>query len=564
MLLVKKYLILMSCILLVFLLNTSLVRAQNDGQAKLDEATEKKLDANTPEKLAEVIRLCEEALDAGLNEGNQRIAKQVLAASALQLSQTLFQDLPAIASNRRALTIKRREIMSNLEKAVANNPELSEAFLLLARLEAIPGGSREKAIDYMTKAIELLKDKPVDQSQAYLLRAAIQEDEAEQLADLKAAIEADPTNEAAWQTRLRMLIAVGKFEQARQDAESLLQNDPDNRLALETAVDSLLQLRREADAIALLNPRIEKDPENGDLRRMRGRAYALSDEDEKALADLNKAIELDPRDHQSLILRGQIYFDMGESEKASRDISDSLLIEPQSVQGIWMRAMVASREQRYADAIADVEMLVRAIPSNVEWILVLANFYQLDNRPRLAIRLMDELIRQQPDNWRALRMRGDAKLSINEHSLAIADYEAATKLMEESREVEDARSRASDDDYSGLLNNLSWVLATSPKDELRDGAKALEMALKACEATDYKEAHILSTLAAAYAETGDFENARKWSGKAVELGAAEEHAQLDQLKAELESYEKNEPWREKQETEENKAPLVAPAETIDT
>jgi tetratricopeptide (TPR) repeat protein len=100
---------------------------------------------------------------------------------------------------------------------------------------------------------------------------------------------------------------------------------------------------------------------------------------------------------------------------------------------------------------------------------------------------------------------------------------------------------------SGLLNNLAWVLATSPEDELRDGQRALELATKACELTDYEEAHILSTLASTYAELGDFDTAVKWSEKAVEAGEGETK---NQLKEELESYREQKPWREKQETKE--------------
>ena len=90
----------------------------------------------------------------------------------------------------------------------------------------------------------------------------------------------------------------------------------------------------------------------------------------------------------------------------------------------------------------------------------------------------------------------------------------------------------------------------------------------AAELSDFNEAHILSTLAAAYAEVGDFPKAIEWSTKSVDLGSGteeeEEHAQLDQLKKELDSYKAGKAWREKQETEENTVPILSPEDLIDT
>jgi tetratricopeptide (TPR) repeat protein len=133
----------------------------------------------------------------------------------------------------------------------------------------------------------------------------------------------------------------------------------------------------------------------------------------------------------------------------------------------------------------------------------------------------------------ALRGRGDALLSVAKQKEAIADYEQVLKVEPE---------------HSGTLNNLAWVLATSPHDKLRDGRRAIELATKACELTEYKAPHILSTLASGYAETGDFENAKKWSKKAVELGKGTDV--VEQLQKELESYEQKKPWREEQKVEE--------------
>ncbi len=104
-----------------------------------------------------------------------------------------------------------------------------------------------------------------------------------------------------------------------------------------------------------------------------------------------------------------------------------------------------------------------------------------------------------------------------------------------------------DDDH--VLNNLAWLLATSPDAKLRNADRAIKLAKKACELTDYEQSHVLSTLAAGYAEKGDFATAVKWSKKAVDLGEGEIK---EQLKEELKSYQQGKPWREKPEPEDDK------------
>jgi cytochrome c-type biogenesis protein CcmH/NrfG len=66
-----------------------------------------------------------------------------------------------------------------------------------------------------------------------------------------------------------------------------------------------------------------------------------------------------------------------------------------------------------------------------------------------------------------------------------------------------------------LLNLLARILATTPDDDVRDGARALALALQANESTDFKDCLTLDTLAAAYAEVGDFTKATATSETAA-------------------------------------------------
>ena len=156
-------------------------------------------------------------------------------------------------------------------------------------------------------------------------------------------------------------------------------------------------------------------------------------------------------------------------------------------------------------------------------------YYLINKQPHEAISEYDDMLLLDPENFLALRSRADAYLNVGKHQEAIADFEKALKI-----EPEDTT----------ILNNLAWVLATSPDEKLRDGKRAVELATKACELTDYKLPHILSTLAASFAESGNFDNAVEWSQKAVDMDDPEN---AEQLAKELQSYQKKEPWRERQD-----------------
>jgi tetratricopeptide (TPR) repeat protein len=226
-------------------------------------------------------------------------------------------------------------------------------------------------------------------------------------------------------------------------------------------------------------------------------------------------------------------------------------------EAIITRSMLAARKDKWADAIADMQILLQSDPTNSEYRLRLATYCVGDKRPRKAIEVLTGIIDgissdadkdQQEVKGDAFRARGDALLSVGKHAEAVKDYEASLKI---------------DPEDTGVLNNLAWVLATSPDDGVRNSKRSVELGLKACELTKYEKPHILSTLAAGYAEGGDWETAIKWSSKANELGSKDQEVD-EQLKKELQGYKEKKPWREKQEIEENSKPLGRSKSDLET
>jgi tetratricopeptide (TPR) repeat protein len=90
--------------------------------------------------------------------------------------------------------------------------------------------------------------------------------------------------------------------------------------------------------------------------------------------------------------------------------------------------------------------------------------------------------------------------------------------------------------YVCMVN--SWILATCPADEFRDGPRAVELAMKAYEQNP-NDLNVLDTLAAAYAEAGDVEAAVQWSERALELAPDNK-----ELIEHLDCFRDGRPWRE--------------------
>jgi serine/threonine-protein kinase len=120
--------------------------------------------------------------------------------------------------------------------------------------------------------------------------------------------------------------------------------------------------------------------------------------------------------------------------------------------------------------------------------------------------------------------RGDAKRRTGDAEGAIVDYAHAIEI---------------DPKLAAAYNKLAWALATAEQPSVRDGQRAVETALKACELSEWKNPAYVDTLAASFARAGNFGDAVKWQHRALEssrLANDEKSAQRLRL------YEEGKPW----------------------
>jgi Flp pilus assembly protein TadD len=117
---------------------------------------------------------------------------------------------------------------------------------------------------------------------------------------------------------------------------------------------------------------------------------------------------------------------------------------------------------------------------------------------------------------------------------AVAHYEIALK---------------SDPNSVFAQSNLAWLLSTNPDDSLRNGPRAVELALRLNRIANQTSPSILRTLAAAYAEAGLFEKAAEAARAGADLAQVQgQHSFAARLERDIDLYRQHLPLRDRETT----------------
>jgi Tfp pilus assembly protein PilF len=169
---------------------------------------------------------------------------------------------------------------------------------------------------------------------------------------------------------------------------------------------------------------------------------------------------------------------------------------------------------------------IRANPSSVSYVrrgVIWMSKKEYD----LAMADYNEAIRLDPRNETAYLDRGVVWEIKKEYGKAIADYNEAIRL---------------DPNNAMAYNNRAWLQATCPDAKYRDGRRAFNDASHAYRLTVGKHAHKIGTLAAAYAECGDFDAAIMWQQKSQRMYTADADRKEGLVRLEL--YRAKKPYRQ--------------------
>lgn len=506
---------------------------ENSADDLLNLATEVKLSAGSILDLTKVIAYCDEAEKKGLEGESLEYCKQLKLSSRLErglaLAKIFMDDTVTVDKYPNGWLVIRSMALDDLEASVEEFPDLALAQLAIGRLQMLPEGDREKARTALDAAIELTRDSSPDiYVEALKYRALTEDDVDRTLAYLKDAVALEPDNAELYNLLALCYAETRQEEKALETIGRALEIDGENPRYKKTEASVLAALGRKDEAIKLYDEADSAEEKTLITQLERGQFLVTIGAYDEAIELYSNLIEEMPLP-TIFYLRASARLQKKEYADALKDVNRAIGMNPGFPEALRLKAMIYIQQERYGDAVPLLEKIRRQDPDDDGITSQLAYTMAQDNDFTGGMAKIDALLETYPDSLPLLRGKADIYLMYGRWQDAAGVYE---KIL------------ADHPQDAGSLNNYAWLLATCPDDAVRDGAKALDLATRAAEATNFRETYILSTLAAAYAESGDFENARKYARMGVELAEKENDDRIDEFRKELDSYVNEKPWRE--------------------
>jgi len=159
----------------------------------------------------------------------------------------------------------------------------------------------------------------------------------------------------------------------------------------------------------------------------------------------------------------------GDVAGAKRDLDAALQADPTFWPALFVRAQIFAGQGKYDLAIQDCNEALRQYPTFVDASLLRATINSLFGKYPEALKELNYVISLHPQRvilGRALKQR-------------------------------------------------AWLQATCPNPAFRNGQQAIKDAKAACSISEWRDENTIDTLAAAYAETGDFDSAVRYAAQAL-------------------------------------------------
>ena len=304
----------------------------------------------------------------------------------------------------------------------------------------------------------------------------------------------------------------------------------ENNWLAHNTIGSILEKKGQFnEAITHYQEAIRLKPDYAEARYNLGVALVSNGQIDEAMGQFQEAIRLDPECAEAHNNLGVALVNKGQIDEAIRQHREALRVKPDYAEAHYNLGIALIRKGQIDEAISQYHEAIRLKPDYADAHNNLGNILLKKGQIDEAISQFQETLRLQPDYALAHNNLGSGLAQKGQWAEAIAHYQR-TLVLQPGATVPQ--------------NHLAWLLATCPQAALRNGAQAVELARELERLSGGKNPEYLDTLAAAYAEAGQFPQAVEAAGRALSLAAAQTNLHVEEIRGRLKLYQNHSPYHE--------------------
>ncbi|MFH1267450.1 MAG: tetratricopeptide repeat protein [Planctomycetota bacterium] len=356
------------------------------------------------------------------------------------------------------------------------------------------------------------------------------------------------------------LVKKGMLDEALAEFDMAVKLQPDYLDGHVDAARVLVDKGMLDEATARLDKVLEFDPEHSETHFSLGVILARKGMVDEALAEFDLAVQFDSDHLEARVNAAVIRTEKGMLDEAMASLKKTLEIDPKHSDAHGSLGVILARKGMMDEALTQFDMALKLNPghlrahANMGRILMLKGLLEeatthfqaaLKLSPEdplshfdlasvlLARRMLDEAIGHFKTAVEIAPRFVDARLMLGNSLAAQGSFQPAIGQYEQVLAIEPAHPMA--------INDLAWLLAACPSNDVRDGARAVELIEPACKADGDQNPLLLTTLAAAYAEVGRFSEAVATATKARELVNPKDKFMSERIRRHLALYQDGKP-----------------------